>query len=132
MMEVRLIVMALICLFIAQVAFAAEHTYPFASSQIEQRFIKLTKELRCAACQNQSLFESNASVAKDMREQIYQMLQDEQSDQSIREFMTSRYGEIIWFNPPKQIKTLVLWAGPFIMLGIASIYFMRQIVFGRH
>lgn len=125
-MEFRLIIMALICLCIAQLAFAAEDSYPFASAQLQQRFVKLTKELRCAKCQNQSLYESNASLAVDMRNKIYNMLNSGLSDAAVREFMSHRYGDYVLFNPPMRPNTWMLWVGPLMMLGLGMLFIYRN------
>jgi len=127
MMEVRLIIMALICLFIAQVAFATEDNYQFASADKQQRFINLTKELRCTACQNQTLFDSTAAVAVDIRTQIYTMLLNNESDVKIRSYLSDRYGAFILFNTPLQPKTLALWFGPLVMLALAVIFYLKNI-----
>jgi len=126
MMELRLIIMALICLFIAQIAFAVEDSYPFASADKQQRFVNLTKELRCTACQNQTLFDSTAGLAVDLRAQIYSMLKNGESDNKIRNYLSDRYGDFIRFNPPLRIQTLVLWLGPLVMLLVAALSFFRS------
>lgn len=126
MMEVRLIIMALICLFIAQVAFAAEDNYPFEVADKQQRFINLSKELRCTTCQNQSLFDSSAPIALDMRTQIHSMLNNGETDESIRAYLSERYGDFILFNPPLRMQTLALWLGPLLMLGFAFMLFFRN------
>ena len=117
-MELRLIIMALICLCIAQLAFAVEDNYPFTSIPEQQRFIKLIKELRCTECQNQTLFDSNASLAQDMRAQIYAMVKAGDTDSNIRDFLSYRYGDYILFNPPWRAGTLLLWLSPLLLLSL--------------
>lgn len=124
-MELRLIIMALVCLCIAQLAFATENNYAFSSVQEEQRFIKLTKEIRCSSCQNQNLFDSNASVAFDMRAVIYNMLQEGASDNNVVEYLSARYGDYILFKPRFNLGTLALWLGPLAMLGVAGAFILR-------
>lgn len=114
-MEWRLIFMALICLCIAQVAFA-DNT---------QRMMRFSKEIRCVSCQNQTLFDSNAPIATTMRDQIYNMFNDGMSEQQIRDHLSYKYGDYILFNPPWKLGTLLLWLGPFIMLGIAMLSLWR-------
>lgn len=126
-MEVRLIIMALICLGIAQLAFAVEDSYPFSSSEKQARFINLTKELRCTACQNQSLFDSSASLAIDIRAQIYKMLNANESDTRIRNYLVDRYGDFVLFTPPWRVQTAALWFGPLFMLAIALFLAFRFI-----
>lgn len=118
-MELRLIIMAVICLCIAQMAFATEGSYDFATREEEQRFINLTKHLRCAECQNQTLFDSNASLAIDMRTQIYTMLSAGATDDTICDYLSYRYGDYILFKPPFRLNTAALWLGPLLMLLVA-------------
>ncbi len=131
-MELRLIIMALVCLCIAQVAFAAEETYPFTEPQEQQRFVNLTKEIRCAACQNQTLFDSNAALALDMRANIYHMLQTGLSDQQIRDHLSYRYGEYILFNPPLRSNTWILWLFPIFLMALALRSYVRLIQMPRY
>lgn len=109
-MEARLICMALVCLCIAQVAFA---------NDIEQRYIKFLKQVRCSVCQNQSLFESNSAAAATMREKIYAMFKSNMSEAQISAQLRSQYGDAILFMPPVRTDTLALWIGPLTMLAIA-------------
>lgn len=115
--------MALICLCIAQLAFAVEQDYQFRSLQVQHRYEKLIKEIRCAVCQNQSLFDSSSTVAKNMRKQVYLMLNSGMSDRDVREYFCNLYGDAILFMPPWGIGTFLLWAGPFFMLVFAFIVF---------
>ncbi len=95
--------------------------YEFANAVEEARFQALSRELRCTVCQNQSLADSDAPLAQDLRRQVYEMIRDGRADMEIRQFMVDRYGEFVLYRPPIASHTLVLWAGPFIMLliGIA-------------
>jgi cytochrome c-type biogenesis protein CcmH len=122
-MELRLILMALVCLCIAQLAFAVESNYAFKAPQLEQRFVNLTKELRCTSCQNQNLFDSNAQIAVDMRYKIQDMLQAGSSDAEVRAYLVARYGTFILFNPPWQASTYLLWGGPALMLLLGGLSF---------
>jgi cytochrome c-type biogenesis protein CcmH len=131
-MELRLIVMALICLCIAQLAFAAEDNYPFRSPDEQRRFVDLIKEVRCSTCKNQTLYDSNASVALDMRKQIYQMLTAGASDASIKSYLTAKYGEYILFSPPWRLGTLLLWLSPLFMLTVAMLFVTRLFKYTRY
>ena len=106
----------LICSFNVSFAKSEFDRYPFASSQQEQRFNDITKEMRCTVCQNQTVYDSMAPLALDLREQIYQMVQSGQTDAEIMEYMTYRYGDYIFYRPPVKLNTLLLWFGPGIML----------------
>jgi cytochrome c-type biogenesis protein CcmH len=96
---------------------------------LEQRVMKLAEELRCLVCQNQSLADSHADLAIDLRNEIREMMKAGKSDDEIREFMVARYGDFVLYNPPVKSTTLVLWAGPFVLLlagGIALGIFLRR------
>jgi len=95
--------------------------YEFNDPANEARFQALSRELRCTVCQNQSLADSDAPLAQDLRRELYEMIQDGRADMEIRQFMVDRYGEFVLYRPPIASHTLLLWAGPFIMLliGIA-------------
>ncbi|MGQ0800924.1 MAG: cytochrome c-type biogenesis protein [Pseudomarimonas sp.] len=89
---------------------------PFADAAQEQRFRALTAELRCVMCQNQSLADSNAGIAVDLRREIFEMMQAGQSDAEIKTFLTARYGDFVLYNPPLKPGTLLLWFAPFAIL----------------
>ena len=102
-------------------------TYEFESEEQEALFNKLSDELRCLVCQNQSISDSNADLAKDLREEIYSMLQQGKSEQEIIDFMVARYGDFVLYNPPLKPMTWVLWFGPaFAML--AGFVFVARIM----
>lgn len=92
----------------------------FDDIQKEQTYQLLINELRCLVCQNQTIADSNAALAKDLRRQVYEMLQQGQSQQQIADFMTARYGDFVLYNPPFKLKTGLLWIGPviFLLLGL--------------
>ena len=119
-MEMRLIIMALICLCIAQLAFAVEDNFLFSSQVAQQRFVNLSKQYRCAVCKSQSVFDSNSTVAQDMREQIYDSINAGLSDTAISSLLVEQYGEHIVLKPPVKLSTGLLWFGPLMMFGIAA------------
>lgn len=90
-----------------------------ARAQDEARLHALAAELRCPVCQNQSLADSNAELAADLREEIRRQVAAGKSDEEVRDFMVSRYGEFVLYEPPLGLHTLALWATPFAMLGAA-------------
>lgn len=107
----------LLCLiFIAASALAAIEAYEFDSPEMEANFIKLTKELRCLVCQNQSLADSNAELAKDLRRQTYEMLTQGKTPDQVAQYMVDRYGDFILYRPRLKTSTLLLWLGPFVLL----------------
>lgn len=94
--------------------------YTFNSSQQEARFDRLTKQYRCVVCENQSLAESNAPLASDLRQKIYEMVVSGKTDDHIRQFMVARYGTFVEFKPPLTYQTVFLWFGPFVLLIILA------------
>lgn len=107
----------MLMLFIGQAAFAMPvDTFKFQSEQQETVFHRLSNELRCLVCQNQAIADSNADLAKDLRNEIYKMLQQGRSEDEIIEFMVQRYGDFVLYNPPMKPLTWLLWFGPVIAL----------------
>ncbi len=94
----------------------SQDIYPFNSVLKKKQFEQIIQELRCLVCQNQNLADSNAPLAKDLRQIIYQRLQKGESAQHIKKYLVSRYGEYIFFKPPFYPLTYLLWLGPFILL----------------
>jgi cytochrome c-type biogenesis protein CcmH len=92
---------------------------------LQARYESITKDLRCLVCQNESVSDSNASLAGDLRRQVREMLLAGKSDDAIFEFMTARYGEFVRYNPPLENKTLLLWGAPFIFLAVGGIVVYR-------
>jgi cytochrome c-type biogenesis protein CcmH len=94
-------------------------------SALQSRFERVTAELRCLVCQNESIADSNADLAVDLRRQVREMLVAGKSDDAIFKFMTDRYGEFVRFAPPLEPKTLLIWGAPFIMLLLGGIIVFR-------
>ena len=84
----------------------------------ELRAREISKNIRCMVCQNQSIDESNAPLAKDLRILIREKIKEKKNNDEIYEFLTDRYGDFILLNPPFKLNTLVLWFFPFIFFGI--------------
>jgi cytochrome c-type biogenesis protein CcmH len=100
-------------------------TYDFASVEQEALFNKLSDELRCLVCQNQAISDSDADLAKDLRDEIYGMLQQGKGEDEIVEFMVARYGDFVLYRPPMKPVTWLLWFGPAIVLIIGFFIVMR-------
>jgi cytochrome c-type biogenesis protein CcmH len=92
---------------------------------LQARFERITKELRCLVCQNESIADSNVELAGDLRRQVREMLTTGQSDDAIFAFMTDRYGEFVRFRPPLERKTALIWGAPFIMLLLGGVIIFR-------
>jgi len=86
----------------------------------EQRFQKLTRELRCLVCQNQNLADSEADLAKDLRRQVYTMTQSGKSDEEIKQFLVSRYNDFVLYDPPLKPGTWLLWFAPGVLVAVGA------------
>ena len=95
--------------------------------KLEERVTALSTELRCLVCQNQTLADSNAPLAVDLRNTIREQLAGGASEREVRDFMTARYGDFVLYNPPLKASTLLLWAGPFLLLVAGAFVFIRRI-----
>jgi cytochrome c-type biogenesis protein CcmH len=94
---------------------------------LQSRFERITKELRCLVCQNESIADSNVELASDLRRQVREMLVGGKSDDAIFKFMTDRYGEFVRFAPPLSPKTALIWGAPFAMLLLGGIIVVRVV-----
>jgi cytochrome c-type biogenesis protein CcmH len=92
-----------------------------ADPALENRMLAITSELRCLVCQNQTIADSHADLAADLRQEVREMLQRGQTPEQIRRYMTDRYGDFILYRPPLKASTAVLWLGPALLLAIALI-----------
>ena len=92
----------------------------------QESYETLTKELRCLVCQNQTIADSNAELAGDLRRQVAEMLQQGKSEQDIIRFMTDRYGDFVLYKPPFEGKTSILWIAPvaFLLIGLIAVFFV--------
>lgn len=104
-------------------SFSAVEYKKFDNPEQEQAYKVLIEELRCLVCQNQTIADSNAELAQDLRRQVYEMLQQGKSKDEIAEFMTQRYGDFVLYNPPFKAKTGLLWVGPvvFLLIGLVML-----------
>jgi cytochrome c-type biogenesis protein CcmH len=98
---------------------------PFANHAQELRFQHLTRELRCPMCQNETLADSNAPIARDLRDQIFRMMQQGKSNDEIKQYLVARYSGFVLYDPPLTAGTWLLWFGPLlILLGGAGVVLM--------
>ena len=88
---------------------------------LEKRMVALAQNLRCLVCQNESLASSRSDLAKDLRQEVREKMKSGMSDQQIVDFLVSKYGDFVLFDPPMKKDTLLLWYGPFALLLIALI-----------
>ncbi|HLD16110.1 MAG TPA: cytochrome c-type biogenesis protein [Coxiellaceae bacterium] len=113
-------------LFFISVSYS-EAKYVFNTPQQQQQFQTMTQELRCLVCQNESIADSQAPLAQDLKQQVYQMIVAGKTEAEIKLYMQARYGDFILFKPPVQKNTWILWALPFLLLGIAAIILIKII-----
>ena len=106
----------MLLLMLAMPAFAAIDVYQFDNEQQEQRFRILSEELRCPKCQNQSIADSDAGIAQDMRTRVHTMILEGKSDEDIVDYFVSRYGDFVSYRPPVNAGTSILWLGPILLL----------------
>lgn len=105
-----------VLLFAACISVFAQPPAQPSSPQLEHRFKALIAELRCLVCQNQSLADSNADLAVDMRREILQMMEKGAGDDEIVDFLVARYGDFVRYRPPVKSTTILLWFGPLLLL----------------
>jgi len=110
-------------LWLAFAAHANEAAPAAADPVLEARMTRITAELRCLVCQNQTIADSNADLAQDLRRQVREMLARGDDDAKIIQYMTDRYGDFVLYRPPMKATTMLLWFGPALMvvLGLAAL-----------
>jgi cytochrome c-type biogenesis protein CcmH len=114
-----------LCAFLLALLFAGG-----VSSQerdLDQRVMALSAELRCLVCQNQSIADSNADLAVDLRRQIREQLGSGRSEGEVRDYMVQRYGDFVLYRPPLKASTLLLWGGPLLLLALGVVLLVRRI-----
>lgn len=129
----RVAVQLLLLLLVAfgpSVATTAQIARPLADDpELEKRVMNLSQELRCLVCQNETLADSRADLAEDLRREIREQMKAGRSDQEIIAFLTARYGDFVLYRPPVKPTTYLLWFGPFALLlaGLALLYrYLKQ------
>jgi len=91
--------------------------------KVEERLKSLAEELRCLVCQNQTIADSNAPLALDLRNQIRKQVAEGKSDAEIRDYLVQRYGDFVLYRPPLKASTLLLWIGPFVLIAAGAVVF---------
>jgi cytochrome c-type biogenesis protein CcmH len=94
---------------------------------LDKRVMELSAELRCLVCQNQTLADSNADLAVDLRRQIREQLRSGKSERDVLDFMVQRYGDFVLYRPPFKANTVLLWGGPFLLLLLGLILLVRKV-----
>lgn len=125
MNTLRMLIAAL--LLFPMAAAGVIEVHEFESAEQQQRFEELTSELRCPKCQNQNIAASDAPIAQDMRERVYQRIQAGDSDQEILQAMVERFGDFVHYRPPLTGSTVLLWFGP-LFLAVVGLVVILVIV----
>ena len=129
-MKIRLLITMIILLLAVLNIQANDEPLQFSDPAQAQRYSELTAELRCLVCQNQSLADSNAGLAQDLRLEVYRMVIEGTNNEDIVKYLVARYGDFVLYRPPFKSTTWLLWLSPFIFLsigiGIALTLLRRQ------
>jgi len=112
----------------ASSAVAKEAAPAAADPALEQRVMTLAAELRCLVCQNQTLADSNAPLAEDLRNQVREKMRRGASDSEIVDYMVARYGDFVLYRPPFKLTTVLLWFGPLLLLAAGFVVLLRRIL----
>jgi cytochrome c-type biogenesis protein CcmH len=125
-MKIRiLVVLALWCRLLP--AMAGLETFDFSGNVDEDRYKALISEVRCLVCQNQSLADSDAELAHDLRLEVYEQMQQGKDNDEVIDFLVARYGDFVLYNPPVKPSTYLLWYGPFIMLALGLFMLIKNV-----
>ena len=119
--------LALTWLLSQPLVFAGVELRKFDNDDYRQRYHYLIEELRCLVCQNQNLADSHAQLAHDLRDIIYEMINQGKSNQEIIDYMVARYGEFVLYKPPLDQNTFLLWTGPAILTILLLVFVFRFI-----
>jgi len=111
----RLILMLALCV-LALPAQAIDSGVAFEDPALQARYDRIISEVRCLMCQNESIKDSNAFLAADLRREIRRMIEEGKTDDEIKDFLVDRYGEFALYRPPASGKTLLVWIAPFLLL----------------
>ena len=99
---------------------AVQEPLVFTNQQQQERFNRLTEELRCLVCQNQNLADSDAPLAHDLRREVHEMVLAGRTNEQIKQFLVTRYGDFVLYRPPMQKNTYLLWLAPLVLLLIGA------------
>lgn len=114
-----------VCLVLAATAWAAPAQEGFDDPVLDARYRALTREIRCPKCLNENIAESKAPVAADLRREVRRLIAEGASDDEIKTFLSSRYGEFVLYRPRLTPTTFAVWAAPFLLLAVGGLVFWR-------
>ncbi|MEO7729190.1 MAG: cytochrome c-type biogenesis protein [Burkholderiales bacterium] len=119
---------AVLCWLLVSSAVHAQTAQPLPEDPVaNKRAVELAEELRCLVCQNQTIADSNADLALDLRRQIREQIAQGRSDTQIVDFMVERYGDFVLYRPPLKATTVVLWFGPPLLLLLSFVFLLRYL-----
>lgn len=113
--------------FAASTGFAEEAKPVAADPVLEKRVLALTEELRCLVCQNQTIADSHADLAIDLKNQVRDKLAQGASDEEVLDYMVQRYGDFVLYRPPVKKTTWLLWFGPFLLLSLGVVFLVVKL-----
>ena len=111
----------------AGTALAIDTEDAFDDPVLQQRYEKINRELRCLVCQNQTIADSNATLAQDLRREVREMIAAGRTDDEIREFMIERYGDFVLYRPRMTAGNFLLWAAPVLLLVVGAFVLVRVV-----
>mgnify|MGYP001220931292 FL=1 len=130
MMNRKIVLLLILLISFFGLSDTKKELYSFSDIERQERFIQLQEIYRCPKCQSSSLASSNSLIAKDLKGQIYKLIEEGKTDKEIETYLRSRYGDFIVYKPPFRKNTLILWLGPFLFLIVVFAWVMiRKIVF---
>ncbi len=121
----RPVLAAIALLLVGLSSWAIDPEPEFADPAMQAEYQSLIREVRCLVCQNQTIADSNAALAADLRREIARLLNEGASRADVTDFLVARYGDFILYRPPLQPSTWSLWGAPFVLLGIGAIVVVR-------
>jgi cytochrome c-type biogenesis protein CcmH len=123
----RILAAVFAALLLAGNGFAREAA-PLADDEVvEKRLVNIAEELRCLVCQNESLAGSRADLANDLRREVRGLIKQGKTDQEIKDYLVSRYGDFVLYQPPVKPSTWLLWAGPFVLLVVGIVVLLAYL-----
>lgn len=121
---------AIIVMLAGNPAYAIDAGNAFDDPVMQARYEKISSEVRCLVCQNQTIKDSNAFLADDLRREIRRLLEEGKTDAEVYDFLVARYGDFVLYRPRMQGKTLALWIAPFLLIAVGGLVAVR-VVRGR-
>ncbi len=127
MKHFRFLVLAILLAGYASAMAVGLEVFDFSGNVDEHRYKHLIAELRCLVCQNQSLADSDAGLAHDLRREVWELMDQGKSDAQVTEYLVARYGDFVLYNPPVKPSTYILWYGPFALLAIGLLVLIHTL-----